>query len=387
MEFTELIESCYGKLIGGKALTTGEKKKIKQASTADKVSTFYDTYIPGLAEKYNFLKSYIEEPSITTLLDHFTHKYGLSYALTDLHAKYHELLKDGNHVQAFKMVKREIDEGFHTFLKEQLENSKHNADKIYNSVKTEIFLHTLFETLCRKPLEGSVLPRDEIIFQSKTLKINDADAKEIANRRDYALSNPLQIEFNNNQTRQMNKLLAAYGHYEKGKELYHLMSISGKYEYYIWLYLMGDTRDMQPISFQFYLQPDTLIIKNTSDSKENRQGLRKLKPFEAIRLSIKTQFNENNKKHLFTFHSFQVYLYDEIYAKYHQKNWASTTEKKSIQTYYLTILHNLHQVTKTFNNVSGYDPKNLDYDSSNDRHPWRYFRTKKDYSKKEVLHI
>ena len=214
MEFTELIESCYGKLIGGKALTTSEKKKIQQASIADKVSAFYDTYIPGLAEKYNFLKSYIEEPSITTLLDHFTHKYGLSYALTDLHANYHKLLKAENHVQAFKKVKLEIDEGFHTFLKEQLENSKHSADIIYNSVKTEIFLHTLFETLCRKPLEVSVLPRDEIIFQSKTLKINDADAKEIANRRDYALSNPLQIEFNNDQTRQMNKLLAAYG---KGK--------------------------------------------------------------------------------------------------------------------------------------------------------------------------
>ena len=296
MEFTELIESCYCKLIDGDTLTSSEKKKIQQASIPDKVSTFYDTYIPGLAEKYNFLKSYIEEPSITTLLDHFTHKYGLSYALTDLHAKYHELLKDGNHVQAFKMVKREIEDEFDTFLKEQLEHSKLDADIIYNRVKTEIFLHTLFETLCRKPLEGSVLPRDEIIFQSKTLKINDADAKEIANRRDYALSNPLQIEFNNDQTRQMNKLLAAYGHYEKGKELYRLMSISGKYEYYIWLYLMGDTRDMQPISFQYYLQPDTLIIKNTSDSKENRQGLRKLKPFEAIRLSIKTQFKEKNKK-------------------------------------------------------------------------------------------
>ena len=121
MEFTELIESCYGKLIGGKALTTGEKKKIKQASTKDKVAIFHHTYTPGLARKYNLVKAYIEEPSITTLLDHFTYEYGLACALTDLHANYHKLLKAGNHVQAFKKVKWEIDEGFHTFLKEQLE--------------------------------------------------------------------------------------------------------------------------------------------------------------------------------------------------------------------------------------------------------------------------
>jgi hypothetical protein len=374
MEFTELIESCYGKLIGGKALTTGEKKKIKQASTKDKVAIFHHTYTPGLARKYNLVKAYIEEPSITTLLDHFTYEYGLAYALTDWHAKYHELLKDGNHVQAFKKVKWEIDKGFHTFLKEQLEHSKHNADKIYNSVKEDLFFSTLFGFL------NWHRPKDDIINGALKIGIKSIDAEQIADRYKNALTDPLRVTLNPDQKNLINKLLLAFGHYDYNKHHYHLIAIPGKQEYYFWLYLMGENENILPIFFEFFLQPKELIIANTSKTALLER------PFTPLSKSLRDKFKkQKNRKHVFTFHGFSIFLYDHIYINYHGQSIRTNPKKKQIQEYYLTLLHNLHQVTKTFNNQDGFNPKNLSHDSSDDFNPWNFWRTKREYSRRKLI--
>ena len=386
MEFTELIESCYGKLIGGKALTTSEKKKIKQASTKDKVAIFHHTYTPGLARKYNLVKAYIEEPSITTLLDHFTIEYGLSCDIMKLHEKYQEYLKGGNHVHAFKKVKWDIDEKFHVFLKDHLTDSKLNVDRFYNSVKTEVFFQRVFESLSWNLPNTSMISRDEIIDNAKDISIDGIDAKEIATRRRNALIDPFKMVFNIHQKTLINQLLLIFGHHEENlkmdKKLYHLLDIPGEHSYYIWLYLMGDDKDVLPISFKFYLQPDTLII-NIISKKLNYSN-----PFSAIKMSVLDKLKKVDKKHLFTFHAFSIFLYDNIYLKYHKNKWKSALEKRAFQKFYLQLLHEVNKFNKSFaiaNHYNGFNPENIEWASTDEENPWTFWRSTRKASRKKLL--
>jgi len=137
-----------------------------------------------------------------------------------------------------------------------------------------------------------------------------------------------------------------------------------------------------PISFKFYLQPDTLII-NIISKKLNYSN-----PFSAIKMSVLDKLKKVDKKHLFTFHAFSIFLYDNIYLKYHKNKWKSPLEKRAFQKFYLQLLHEVNKFNKSFaiaNHYNGFNPENIEWASTDEENPWTFWRSTRKASRKKLL--
>ncbi len=266
-----------------------------------------------------------------------------------------------------------------------MKSSTIDVDRVLNEFDKDHFYQELFCHLSWSSSNNALYSKEEIINMAMAVGLDEFTSKEISHRYYNALLSPDKIMIEFDQKSLLNKLLTTFGYYKEDikEDLreYHVLSIPGRNEYYLWLYLLGSKTFTPPIVFQFYLQPDQNPIIVTS------KNLHRSEPFTAIKSDIHKNFQRTENKSLHSFHGFSIYLFEEVYKKHHQQKWNSVDEKRDIQTFYLSLLHQLNQIKTIFsidNHYLGFNPDNIEWSSVDDENPWTFWRSTRKQSHKKL---